>query len=492
MRRIIVLLCMVSLTMFGHAQVNSRDLHRAFDEFRQQIHTDFEDFRQKINEEFIEFLRNPWKEFEAEEPITKPKEDEEVPPVVIPEEDKEKPVEDKPVVIEEVIEPEPVAPQPEPVAPIEEVPVIEEEKTLDFSFYGTPCKVRYSGKNPLRLKSLSPDDVANAYEILTTNEYENLLYDCLETRRNLQLCDWAYLQLLKTVAESICPKGSNESVLLLAYLYGQSGYRMRMAQDGKQLFMLFASRHIFYNQAYYTLDGDHYYGLVDHLPNNVKIADCAYPNEKSLSMLIVKPMELANKVGETRRIRARDFADVLGSAQVNQNLIAFYNDYPVTQYGENFMTRWATYAMTPIANNVKEKLYPQLQQAVEGMDELGSVSRLLNWVQTGFEYEYDDKVWGGDRAFFAEESLYYPYCDCEDRSILLSRLVRDLLGLDVLLVYYPGHLATAVGFTEDVQGDYIMREGKKYVVCDPTYIGAPVGRTMPEMDNAKAKVILLK
>lgn len=107
-------------------------------------------------------------------------------------------------------------------------------------------------------------------------------------------------------------------------------------------------------------------------------------------------------------------------------------------------------------------------------------------------YEYDDKVWGGDRAFFADETLYYPYCDCEDQSILFSRLVRDLLGLEVVLVYYPGHLATAVQFTENITGDYVAMNGKRYVICDPTYIGAPVGATMPEMDNAKAKIILLE
>lgn len=117
--------------------------------------------------------------------------------------------------------------------------------------------------------------------------------------------------------------------------------------------------------------------------------------------------------------------------------------------------------------------------------------RLLNFVQTAFVYEYDDKVWGGDRAFFAEEMLYNPYCDCEDRSVLFSRLVRDLLGLDVILVYYPGHLATAVCFAEDVSGDYIMLSGRRFVVCDPTYIGAGVGRTMPDMNNRSANVILL-
>ena len=70
-------------------------------------------------------------------------------------------------------------------------------------------------------------------------------------------------------------------------------------------------------------------------------------------------------------------------------------------------------------------------------------------------------------------------------------MVRDLLGLDVILVFYPGHLATAVAFNKPVEGDYINLNGKRYTICDPTYIGAPVGETMPDMDNQTAKVIML-
>ena len=131
-------------------------------------------------------------------------------------------------------------------------------------------------------------------------------------------------------------------------------------------------------------------------------------------------------------------------------------------------------------------------EGVRGVPEAQAVNKLLNWVQTAFEYEYDDKVWGQDRAFFPTESLYYPYCDCEDRSILFSRIVRDLLNIDVVLLYYPGHLATAVKLNQVVNGDYLIVDGQKYIVCDPTYIGAPMGRTMPGMDNNSAKVIALK
>ena len=50
---------------------------------------------------------------------------------------------------------------------------------------------------------------------------------------------------------------------------------------------------------------------------------------------------------------------------------------------------------------------------------------------------------------------------------------------------------TAVCFNEDVPGDYIMVEGRKFTVADPTYYNADVGKTMSRMDNSKAKVILL-
>ena len=43
-----------------------------------------------------------------------------------------------------------------------------------------------------------------------------------------------------------------------------------------------------------------------------------------------------------------------------------------------------------------------------------------------------------------------------------------------------------------LKGDYISLNGSKFVVCDPTYIGAPVGLAMPNMDNESANVIILE
>jgi hypothetical protein len=50
----------------------------------------------------------------------------------------------------------------------------------------------------------------------------------------------------------------------------------------------------------------------------------------------------------------------------------------------------------------------------------------------------------------------------------------------------------AVNFNEPVEGDYVMCEGRKFIICDPTYIGSRVGETMPMVQNEPTTVILLQ
>ena len=195
---------------------------------------------------------------------------------------------------------------------------------------------------------------------------------------------------------------------------------------------------------------------------------------------------------QERIITSRRYPDFSFSVRLNKNLINFYDTYPTSTLNHDFMTRWAMYANAPMAEEVTKDLYPQMKAKLKGLSNLEAMERLLNWVQTGFVYKYDNEVWGDDRAFFGEETLFYPYCGCEDRSILLSHLVRELLGLDTVLIYYPGHLAMAVDLAEASDGDYVQLDGRRFTVCDPTYIGARVGKTMPNMDNSQAKLILLE
>ncbi|MEG1700751.1 MAG: hypothetical protein RR270_05655, partial [Alistipes sp.] len=144
-----------------------------------------------------------------------------------------------------------------------------------------------------------------------------------------------------------------------------------------------------------------------------------------------------------------------------------------------------------LSDHTKESLYPVLITAIAKKSESEAANILINFVQTAFEYQTDQEQFGVERSLFADETLYYPYSDCEDRAILYSVLVRELLGLETVLLHYPNHLATAVCFKNDVSGDYIDLDGRRYIVCDPTYEGADIGHTMPGMDNQTAEIIML-
>lgn len=477
-----------TVTRDSAVQDKPKTFEDVYNEFRRHAQADYENFRDEANRQYAEFVKEAWEQYKVMPALPKPK-DEDRPPVVIKDEERQKPIEDKPIPIKDTVTPPVPEPQPLPVAPIREQPR-PAEKHVTFVVYGTEMKVRFNDEQRFSLTDCSEQAVSDMWQQLSGQDYNNTIRDCLELRITRRLSDWAYLNMLGKMAEACMGKG-NAATLLTAYAFCQSGYQMRLARVDNQLRLLFGTKHIIYGKGYFRIDDIDYY-VFDGEEESLHICNVAFPQEKPLSLLVPQQQDFA-VVKSSERVLASDlYHDMKLKVCVNKNLIDFYNDYPSSMVNNNFITRWAMYANTPMEQTVKDGLYPELRELLRGKSELSAVERLLNWVQTAFAYEYDDKVWGGDRAFFAEESLFYPYCDCEDRSILLSRLVRDLLGLKVILVFYPGHLATAVHFSYDVKGDYIMQDGQKYVICDPTYINAPVGMTMPDMDNKTAQVILLE
>ena len=118
----------------------------------------------------------------------------------------------------------------------------------------------------------------------------------------------------------------------------------------------------------------------------------------------------------------------------------------------------------------------------------------MNFVQTAFDYKTDEQQFGYEKYFYPEEVIAYPYSDCEDRSALFAWLVSNYTDAKVVGLQYEGHLATAVCFGEDtdIEGDMFSYAGKRYYVCDPTYINASIGMTMPQFKDKMPKIIKMK
>lgn len=459
--------------------------------FNQNRSKNFNDYRHKLNVEYVSKTREKWKDFNSFRGMSLPDKDAKpVNPIKMSDEDAQRDKKENQLYIDGVFNPIQNNDTPSPIAPIKEFPD-NNPQYLNFSYLGTPLKIRKPQDGNLSLSGTSENAIADAWEYLCSPCFNNMIIDCLKLRSSLKLCDWAYLMMLQNIGNSYCGANTNEATLLMAYIYGQSGYKMRLGIGHGKLQMLYASQHNVYDTPYYSCDGEKFYAM-QKSADNIKINSAKYPNEQSLSLWVSSGPQVLFTASPIRTLTSKRYPEMSVQVRENKNLLSFFNSYPTSEIGENFMTRWAMYANASICVEAKSDLYPQLKKHIDGRSQLDAVERLLNWVQTAFVYEYDDKVWGGDRAFFPDETLYYPFCDCEDRSILFTRLVRDLLGLKCILIYYPGHLASAVCFTDHVGGDYISVNGNKYVVCDPTYIGASVGHTMPDMNNRTAKIIILK
>lgn len=384
--------------------------------------------------------------------------------------------------------------QPQPMVPI--VPLMQERDYVSVSLYGTLVSVAFPKEADLYLNSVDEMGIADLWEqiadTVVPSRFDITLTSCLKHREDMNLCDWAYLQLVQSVAQRRYGD-TNEATIFASYIMAQSGYKIRLAYTEAYVYMLFASHHEIYRMSRYLLDGEYYYRVGGRGEHTCYISDVGYDKEQKLSLCITKEQMIDYELSDTISITSSEGWTL--NLQTNMNLIHFYEDYPTGNlFGGEEYSKWLVGVNTPLDAVTKSTLYPQLKDSIHNLTHWEAVSNILNWVQTGFTYASDNEEWGGDRIFFADETLYYPKSDCEDRAILFSILVRDILGLDVILIYYdnPAHLAVAVHFPEEEkEGVYFTYNDKRYILCDPTYQGAPIGKQMPYYKLGQGRIIVI-
>ena len=436
--------------------------------------------------------------FDKPEVIVRKKKDPKV--IIIEEKPADKPAvqpEKKPVV--EVIEAEPEA-EPAPVVEADRRPELAAEPRLPVSSTPTSplyrgesgrSKIAYGGlafylNNSLNrkcsLNGLNENAIADAYEALCNSDYKPLLADCAQIRKDLRLNDWGVFTLVRQVADTYCGT-ANESIVMQQFLLNEMGYKARMARKATEdkMMLFVATDCSIYAHPYITLNGQNYYNLSGN-NEQCQFYMCQKDSPKaknSVGMQLKEaPLFPGTVVSSTHQAKG---SAARVTVDVPKALMDFYKDYPQCDY--------SVYFNAPVNAAMENRILSSLAPLVQGRNEADAANILINFVQTAFQYQTDGQQFGYEKPFFVEELFYYPYSDCEDRAMLFSYLVRKLLGLDVVLLDYPEHIATAVRFNGNVSGDYLMVNGRKYIVCDPTYIGASIGMTMPRYKTVSAKVL---
>lgn len=451
--------------------------------YKTQKQKEYDAYRQKLNADYAAYMTKQWKAYKSFAVTRKPK-DQDPPAPVVKKQDEPKGTDEIRYKLVIKLVPYEV---PDPVVPID-APPAEDKPQFKFVFHGTQCAVHLNESLKYTLPDATEQAASDMWKHLSDQTYDALISDCLKLRKDLQLGDWGYINLLQALTNSFCGKDSKEAVLMQMFLLAQSGYATRIARADEDRFVLLVPfETILYGLAYIPLDGKRYYIMdKNEETESYYIFNKSFPEEQTPSLRMTESPKLAYDAASSRTLSSRRWPAMQVSIAENKNLIDFYNEYPLS-------TSWNFYSIASLSQETKNVLYPILRREIAGKTKYDAANMLINFVQTAFDYKTDGDQFGYERPLFGDETIYYPYSDCEDRSILYSILVRELLDLDVVLLGYPRHLATAVAFPNNqAHGYHFTYKDKVYTICDPTYINADAGDCMPQFRTTSPEVILIQ
>lgn len=486
------------LPVFVVAQENgAKDIYQRqceFDDFKKQRSERFQIFKDSLNKEFSRMLEKRWIDYQ----------------VFV---GKRRPL--KPGPDQLPVAPKDSADKESFELPIHKVVPIEEEKNdsiegnqegvqnmqkkkqlslqyknVDVNFYMETIKFDFPmNYESLSLEDLSEQSVADFWAELAKCDYEESVCQLMKQKQEMCLNDWALYDLTKTMASEFFLNRYAEQTVLTVFMLNQLGYEAKIGRVENQLVVLMPFQTVVYAVSY-VLQEDVPYYIFSSYPQEPKdfsvvttySVDFSSSNIP-LDMNIYKPIRFAwHSSGVSY---SSDFWGNTVPFSINQNAMDFYKNYPQVDI--------TLYANAEMSEEFQIWVDEQIKPCLDGLDEFDAVNLLLYFVQTEFEYMSDFDQFGYEKPFFCEENFYYAKNDCEDRAVLFSYLVRNLINAKIALLDYPDHIATAVHLDDDnIEGDYCMVGGQKYFVCDPTYIGATVGETMPKYRKIKADVLMLK
>jgi len=487
--------------------VSASFAEQSFEDFLKEQQQEFQQFKDERDKEFTKFLEQQWSEFKGKPPVKqiekpKPVVFPKLKPQVKPDENivKGKPVDIKPLpkiveppkpkpVIVPLIKIEVAKPKPEPKPKTVVLPKPEPKGDVEsFNFFSNNIKFSYDPGMSVGFDgSVNNKSISEFWKALAMTEFDPLVKQLNEYKKNLNLSGWGYFMFVDNVAERIMKnRGANEKTLLTWFLLVKSGYNTKIAYRNDQTHLLIASDIRLFGVTYFTFGNQRFYALSATSPKgsigSVYTYKKDYPGaDKKLDFRVNRYPYFTGGI-KTKTLRfSYGGKNYKVNTKYNINSVDYFKYHPQSDI--------RVYTTSYVPNWMSSSMLADLREIIKGKSEKEAANILLRFTQTAFSYKTDPQQFGREKFLFPEETVHYPYSDCEDRSIMYTYLVRTLLGLDTVILDYPGHIATAVKFNEKVKGDNLVVNGVTYTICDPTFINADIGREMPRYSNVKPKVI---
>lgn len=466
---LLLLFCILGLS---HAQ----DFEKEFQQFKSEQSKNFQDYRKEIDESFSEFIANSWDEFlglEKEELAPKPKPKKLPDPPKPQQEEADDLLEEDLGSLDDLITESPVNHKQF------QMPTKESAKDYDVkyvtkraSYFGQSIAVDFDEQVfQLALASIDEKGVSDAWKQLGKTDYSASIFGLFNMKSKLRVNDYGLYMALHQLLKSSGLDANHQKVVSW-FLLLKMGYNIKLGNDAQGLFHLLPTLQPVYNTRYVEVEGVNYYIFENRKDEKLK----TYRNTHALAQRHfdlgqTKPLNFQNTRAASRKV-AFQFDDKQYSFDFSYDLnaIDYYEKLPKISYNN--------YLFAEGSSTFKRSIATQLGEALEGLDDNDRVAFLLELVQQGFAYKTDDDHFGYEKFYWPEEIFHYEFSDCEDRSALLIYLVKAFTRFDVCALDYPQHIAVAVALDKQFPGRYYSSGGKRYYVADPTYIGAPIGKSL--------------
>jgi hypothetical protein len=474
-------ICFLFVSQIQAQNKKQEELIQQFDNFKQGFKQQHQDFIDKNDSLFILFLKNSWKKVALVKGDARPS----IKPT-------QQPVQLDTIFKLQELKIDTVQAQSSsiPLAKLDASWSVDEPVAYasvsymkGFNFYGIESSFDVRPNLLPQLRSISSESITEFYSGLAkNNDYWKEQVLTLQTMRSkYQLNDWGFFQL-SSKAANVFYEGSNERKLLSWYILLKSGFKVKVGYNDDLVCLLFPTKEKLFSVPYFR-EGDEMYYVIDENKsrlNEIETYDQNYPGNSKPVSLALKTYPLLQGDRVARQVNYKnnklDFT-------FNRGVMEFLASYPQCDlkvyFGPGLNTKNA------------EVMDGFLKPRLTGKSKRESIDLLLDFCQLAFPYETDQSQFGKEKYLFAEETLYFPANDCEDRTVFLSYLVKRYLSLETIALDFPGHVNLAVNLNEPITGTYINYNGAKYLICDPTYINAKSGMLSSSYMNQKAKIINL-
>ena len=358
----------------------------------------------------------------------------------------------------------------------------------DSIFLQTPASPALGNKN-----KLSEPVIINFYEELKKQGFATIVENLVAYKKEHQLDDWLYYQLIRTVAGVIIPKAANyhEYTLIKWFLLRQSGYDATISYfNNKMLFYVQTDEEVFEvpyhmkNDKQYVCLNYHDYGEIDFKKESFK--EVKVEPVQSLIAFTYKITRLPEFKPENYAVKELQFdyrqRDYHFKVLVNDQVKKIFANYPVVDY--------AFYFNIPLSKTTYGSLIPLLRENIKGMSQANGVDYLMRFTRYAFAFETDTKNFGKEKRLSPEQTLLYENSDCEDRAAFFFYLVKEIYDLPMIVLSYPEHITIAVQFLKPV-GNPIYYKGNEYSICEatPQRQDLKLGQSIPHLKKVPFDVV---